>query len=91
MTRKNVLFLKRNRFIFYKKRYTEHKRLGAAFFKFVETIPKIKKYHGEVFVFNAGLHAEVYTSYDEEKIKKDNKIAFVRAKTFSNRQRAQRY
>lgn len=48
-----------------------------------------QNYHGEVFVFNVGINAEIYTSYDEEEIKKNNKIAFVRAKTFSNRQRAQ--
>lgn len=44
---------------------------------------------GEVFVFNAGLNAETYSSYDVEKIKKSNRIVFVRAKTFSNRQRVQ--
>ena len=48
-----------------------------------------KNYNGEVFIFNAGLNAEIYTSYDEVEMKKHNKIAFVRAKTFSNRQRAQ--
>jgi len=46
-------------------------------------------YPGEVFIFNAGLEAEIYTSYDEKRMKKNNKIAFVRAKTFSNRQRVQ--
>lgn len=44
---------------------------------------------GEVFIFNAGFNAQIYTSYDETEMKKKNKIAFVRAKLFSNRQRAQ--
>lgn len=48
-----------------------------------------KECNGEVFIFNAGLNAEIYTSYDEEEIKQNNEIAFVRAKTFSNRQRVQ--
>lgn len=50
---------------------------------------KNKEYDGEVFVFNAGMNAEIYTSYDKKNMEKSNKIAFVRAKTFSNRQRAQ--
>ena len=44
---------------------------------------------GEVFIFNAGINAQIYTSYDETEMKKKNKIAFVRAKLFSNRQRTQ--
>lgn len=48
-----------------------------------------QKYAGEVFIFNSGINAELYTSYDTEKIKKDNKIAFVRAKNYSTRQRVQ--
>ena len=48
-----------------------------------------EKKDGEVFIFNAGFNANIYTSYDEKEMKRNNKIAFVRAKTFSNRQRAQ--
>ncbi len=44
---------------------------------------------GEVFIFNAGINAEIYTSYDGKKMNKEGKIAFVRAKNFSERQRAQ--
>lgn len=44
---------------------------------------------GEVFIFNTGVHAQIYTSYDEELLKEKNEIAFIRAKNFSSRQRAQ--
>lgn len=45
--------------------------------------------NGEVFIFNAGINANIYTSYDADIMIKEQKIAFVRAKTCSNRQRAQ--
>lgn len=48
-----------------------------------------EKHDGEVYVFNSGINAKIYTSYDEKKIKKNNNIAFVKAKTFCDRQRAQ--
>ena len=44
---------------------------------------------GEVFVFVSGLYAQTYTSYEAEQMIKGQKPAFVRAKSFSNRQRAQ--
>ncbi len=46
-------------------------------------------YAGEVFVFNAGINAQIYTSYDGKMMKKRDRISFVRAKNFSERQRAQ--
>ena len=46
-------------------------------------------YSGEVFVFNAGMNATIYTSYDGKEMRKEDRIAFVRAKNFSDRQRAQ--
>lgn len=48
-----------------------------------------EKHDGEVFVFCEGEYAKSYTSYDETKIHSENKIAFVRAKIFSDRQRVQ--
>lgn len=45
--------------------------------------------NGEVFVFNSGMNAEVYSSYDEEIMKRRNSVAFVRAKKYSNRQKIQ--
>ena len=44
---------------------------------------------GEVFTFAAGYGAQLYSSYDAKRIYKDNKIAFVRTKIFSERQRIQ--
>lgn len=44
---------------------------------------------GEVFAFAAGYGAQLYSSYDEKSIYKDKKIAFVRTKIFSERQRIQ--
>ena len=48
-----------------------------------------KKCDGEVFIFNSGINASVFSSYEEKRMKKENKIAFVKAKIFSERQRAQ--
>ena len=42
-----------------------------------------------MFVFNAGMNATIYTSYDGKEMRKEDRIAFVRAKNFSDRQRAQ--
>lgn len=48
-----------------------------------------KKCDGEVFIFNSGINASIFSSYEEKRMKKENKIAFVKAKIFSERQRAQ--
>ncbi len=48
-----------------------------------------KECDGEVFVFNAGYNAGIYSSYDKEELEKCKNVAFVRAKLFSDRQRAQ--
>ena len=60
--------------------------LVALFFACDDSIDQ----EGEVFVFNSGVNAEIYSSYDEEKMVADDKMAFVRTKTFSNRQRVQK-
>lgn len=59
--------------------------LVALYFACVDNI----NIDGEVFVFGSGMYAETYTSYEAKEMKSKNKIAFVRAKTFSNRQRVQ--
>ena len=48
-----------------------------------------RDFDGEFFIFNAGYNANIYTSYDKKRIKKSEKVAFIRAKTFSARQRVQ--
>lgn len=50
---------------------------------------KEKKCDGEVFIFNSGINASIFSSYEEKTMKKEGKIAFVKAKIFSERQRAQ--
>ena len=44
---------------------------------------------GEVFIFSEGLEMELYTSYDEREILEKKRIALVRAKIHSSRQRIQ--
>ncbi len=44
---------------------------------------------GEVFAFASGYGAQLYSSYEEEAIYKAKKLAFVRTKIFSERQRIQ--
>ena len=49
----------------------------------------IGKHDGEVLLFAEGVYLEAFSSYDEKVIKDGNKIALIRTKTLSNRQRAQ--
>ena len=48
-----------------------------------------EKKDGEVFVFASGRRIELYSSYDEAAIRKAKKVALVRTKIFSERQRVQ--
>lgn len=47
------------------------------------------KKNGEVFLFAEGTLMDIFTSYEEKELKENNRIAIVRAKKVSSRQRIQ--